>query len=117
MEEDWVVLCQALYQSIGKGEWSDMHESFQEVCRNIGVNKAGQRIAGLGKLAWRDVRQGTLLFAEKDLQAAFNKRSELREYLLEAWTVDIHQSLCICEAWQVQVEASEASYVSFDRVA
>ena len=44
MEEDWVVLCQALYQSIGKEEWSDMHHSFfkkKEGCKNIGVQKAG----------------------------------------------------------------------------
>ena len=28
MEEDWVVLCQALYHSIGEEEWTGMHERF-----------------------------------------------------------------------------------------
>ena len=38
MDEDCVVLCQALYQSIGEEEW---------------IKKAGQRVAGPGKVAWR----------------------------------------------------------------
>ena len=52
-QEDWVVLRQALYQSIGEEEWTDMHERFKEACRKIGVKKNGQKDDGLGKVAWR----------------------------------------------------------------
>ena len=90
---------------LGKKTWSDMHESVKEVCNKIEVKEAGQRIAGLGELAWRKSDRGLFFSPKEDLQAAFNKRD--RESLLEAWNVDI----------QVQVEASEASYdVLFDRV-
>ena len=32
----------------------EMHEKLKDVTRNIGVEMAGQGIAGLGKLAWRE---------------------------------------------------------------
>ena len=50
MDEDWVVLCQALYQLIGEEEWPKMHERFEEACRKTRAKKAGQRIAGLRKV-------------------------------------------------------------------
>ena len=40
MDEDWVVLRQALHQSIGEEEWSDKHEYLPQVCKKIGVKKA-----------------------------------------------------------------------------
>ena len=82
MEEDWVVLCQALYQSIGEEERFGMH--FLE------VRMAGRVINGLDNLAWRK--------------------------LLETWKVHTHKALRICEDRQFQVETSEVSYVSFERV-
>ena len=66
MEEDLVVLCQALYQSIGEEEWSGMHESLKEV----GVKKAGRRIAALGNLAWRKSEKDHLFSSERDFQVA-----------------------------------------------
>ena len=51
MEEDWVVLCQALYLSIGEEVQSSMHESLTEVCTKREVKKAVHRIAGLA--GWR----------------------------------------------------------------
>ena len=51
MEEDWVVLCQAMYQSIKEEEWIEMHEKLREVIRKIGVKGSGQWVAGLGKVA------------------------------------------------------------------
>ena len=51
MDDDWVVLCQALYHSIGEEEWTGMHDNVTEVCRKIGVKKAEQRVAGLA-LVW-----------------------------------------------------------------
>ena len=33
LNEDWVVLCQALYQSIGEEEWTEVHGKVQEAYR------------------------------------------------------------------------------------
>ena len=113
---DGVVLCQALCKSSGEEEWTDMFEKLREVCRKIGVKNAGRRMAGLGKVAWRKTEREPFLSTRKGLNAAFNRKSELRESLLEAWNVDIHKALRICEERHVTVEGSEGSYVSFDRV-
>ena len=62
MEEDWVVLChRLLFQSIKEEEWTEMHETLKEVTRRIGVKKDGQRIAGLGRLAWRNLWKESFL--------------------------------------------------------
>ena len=53
MEEDWIVLCQALYQSTSEEEWNELHEMSKEDSQNIWIKKAGREEAGLGKLAWR----------------------------------------------------------------
>ena len=78
---DGVVLCQALCKSSGEEEWTDMFEKLREVCRKIGVKNAGQRMAGLGKVAWRKTEREPFLSARKGLDAAFNRKSELRESL------------------------------------
>ena len=52
-EEDWV-LRQVLYQSIGEGETIVM----KEVCTHIGVKIAGQKVAGLGRVVWRQPDPG-----------------------------------------------------------
>ena len=51
MEQDLVVLCQALYHSIKEEEWIEMGEKLREVSKKTGVKKAGERVAGLGKVA------------------------------------------------------------------
>ena len=51
-DENWVVLCQALHQSIAQEEWTDMHESLKTVCKKIGVKNIEKSIAGLGMVAW-----------------------------------------------------------------
>ena len=48
-----VMLCQALYQSIKEEEWTEMHETSKDVTEMIGVKKAGQKVAGVGEVAWR----------------------------------------------------------------
>ena len=48
MQEDWVVSCQALYPLTIWEEWIGMHETLKEVSTQIGVEKAGQRVARLG---------------------------------------------------------------------
>ena len=58
---DWVPrsVCQqhriarALYQTMRDEEWTGMHEKLYEVSEKIGVTKAGQKVAGLGKLVRR----------------------------------------------------------------
>ena len=44
-----MVLCQASFQSVKEEEWIEMHEKSKEVTRKIGVKRAGQRVAVLGK--------------------------------------------------------------------
>ena len=79
-----------------------MHERLKSVCRKIGVKKAGQRLAALGKVAWHKTEMDNM--------------SDLRESLLAIWIVDIHKALRICEERHVAVEGSESSYISCDRV-
>ena len=47
----------------------------------------------MGKLAWRKSDKETFFSPKMDLEAAFNKRSDLREALLEVWIVDIHKAI------------------------
>ena len=51
MAEDWIVLCQALYQSTREEEWTALRKQFKEVSEKSGVKRAGQKVAGSGKLA------------------------------------------------------------------
>ena len=48
MEENWVGLCQALYTAIGVEGWRNVRETLAEVSKKIGVEKAGQKVAGSG---------------------------------------------------------------------
>ena len=80
------------------------------------LKKAGRIIAGLGKEAWRKREKELFFSAKRGQEAAFNRRSALRESLLEAWNVDMHKSLRIGEQRHVTLEGSEDSYVSFDKV-
>ena len=94
-----------------------MHDDLKKVSKNIGVKKAGHRIAGLGKLAWRKSAKETFFSPKMDLQAAFNKRSDLREALSEVWIVAVHKAIKkVCEERHVTVEGSKSSYISCDRV-
>ena len=42
---------QALYQAHGLWEWRDWHETLKECSKNIGMKKAGEKVAGSGKQA------------------------------------------------------------------
>ena len=88
-DEGGVVLCQALYPSIGEEAWTELHERFKEVCRKIGVKKAGRRIAGLSKVVWRKTEKELFFSAKKGVEAAFNRSSVLPGSLLQAWNVDM----------------------------
>ena len=64
VEEDWVAICQALYQGIVAMDWGEMRNKMKKLSR-CGVKKAGQRVEGLEKLAWRrkeDVKTGENCF-------------------------------------------------------
>ena len=61
MEEDWVVLCQALYQSIGEEEWTKMHEK---------LKKRGFGQGGVAKDGDED-----FLLSKEGLEAAFIKKA------------------------------------------
>ena len=47
-----------------KEEWIDMHGKLKEVSKVIFVKKAGQRVAGLGNVAWRRTSEGILLLSQ-----------------------------------------------------
>ena len=90
-----MVLCQALYKSSGEEEWTELHEQVKSLQKKIGVKKAGQSVAGLGKVAWRKTQEES--FSAKDEQVqAFDRRSAVRESLLSLWKVDINQAFCMC---------------------
>ena len=72
-------------------------------------------LAGLGKFTWRTSNK-EFLSPKRDLQAIVNKRSELREALLEVCDVDFHKAMKICQGRRVTFEATENSFFFFDRV-
>ena len=45
MDEDWVVLCQALYQSLGEQEWIEMHTKLKRSVQNDWSKESGQKVA------------------------------------------------------------------------
>ena len=61
MEEDWVVLCQAPYQSINEGEWTEMREKLKEVTKKCGLKRGlGSGLLVLAK--WIGERHRKLIF-------------------------------------------------------
>ena len=90
-----------------------MHVNVNEVRYKIGVKRAGQTVAGLGKVAWlKNARK--YFFSAKDEQVqGFGRRSALRASLLSLRQVDIKPA--VCEGQQTEIKASEASHVSFGR--
>ena len=75
------------------------------------VKKAGRKAAGL-----EEVTERRSLLAKEEQVQAIGRRSALRESLLSIWRVDINQALRMCDGRQVEVDASKASYTSWDRV-
>ena len=64
-----MAICQALYQGIEAADWSEMHEQLEEVSKCIGVKKARQRVASLGKLACTvGAGRGTQLLLRKTVE-------------------------------------------------
>ena len=53
------------HHSLREEEWDEMHEKSKEVSKKFGVTNAGQKVVGLGKLAWRKSLQEDLFSAEK----------------------------------------------------
>ena len=56
-----------------------MHEKLKEVARKIGVGKAGQRVAGRGKVTWKRTSKEAFLSANVEQERAFHRRSDLCE--------------------------------------
>ena len=81
-----------------------MHETLKDVTRKIGVKTAGQRVAGLGEVAWRKTSKESFFSAKVEREQTFKRRSELRESF---WMVDMNQALRKCEGRQVEVDPSE----------
>ena len=42
-----------------------MHEKLKEVCKHIGLQKAGQTVAGLGRVAWRKTQEEPFFLSEE----------------------------------------------------
>ena len=68
--------CQALRLPMME-EWTEMHGRLKHITRKIGVKKAGQRVAGLGKKTSKE----SFSSAKADQERAFNKISAVRESL------------------------------------
>ena len=62
-----------------------MHEKFKEVSEKIEVKKAGQKVAGLGKVAWRKTLKESCVSATVQQEQYFNRGSALHESLLSQW--------------------------------
>ena len=97
-------------------EWVEMHEKLKEVARQVGVGKAGQRVAGRGRVAWKRTSKETFLLANVEQERVFHRRSDLCEISLSVWRVDRRQALRMCEDRRVEVNASDASDVSLAKV-
>ena len=79
MEEDWLCCVKRFTFARRRMVW---HARQCEGARNeMGVKKAGQRIGGLGRLAWRKSDKEPFCSPKMDLPVAFKMRSELREDL------------------------------------
>ena len=76
----------------------------------------GQRVVGLGKVAWRKTSEESFSPAQVEQERAFYRRSALTAPLLSRWRVDMHQASSMCEDRQDEVKASDARNVSLDRV-
>ena len=117
MEGDWVAICQALHQVSEAAEWRERERctnKVKEVSKCTGVKKAGKRVAGLGKLPWRKEEEQRFISEKDELILAHERRSELRERLLEVSKVDAAQALRRCEERQLEVCESEVSCTSWD---
>ena len=60
-----------------------MHATLKDISMCNGVKKAGQRVAGWGKLAWRN-EEGQSFFSDREEPiTSYERRSGIRERLLE----------------------------------
>ena len=84
MEEDWALLCQALFVPVGRrrGVVRDAQEVDRCHQKEWSKKKAGQRVAGLGKVAWEKTSTESFFSASVEQERAFSRMSALREALL-----------------------------------
>ena len=82
MEEVWVVLCQAMFQSIKGEEWMKMYEKLEDVIRKSDAKKGAQRCASQGKVVWTKTLKESFLSVKEESVQVFQSRSALRESLL-----------------------------------
>ena len=100
------------YEAIGEQEPIAMHEELTEVCKTFVVKEMVQKVVGVDKEAWRKARKLSDSAKDEELEV-FDRRSAQRE----VWNGDMNtQRTTNVRRLAVQVEASEASYVSFDRL-
>ena len=92
MEEDWVVLCQASFQSIKEEDWIEMHEKLKDVTRKIGVKEAGQRVVGAGEVGSAEDAERRFLFGQGTASACFSQEICIENVNLE---VGINQAMRI----------------------
>ena len=109
-DEDWAVLCQAR-QAVGDKE---VDRNARKVERSVQEDRSkGSRAKNCWSGQSSLEKDGEVTW--KGLEAAFNRRSELRESPLD-WSVDIHKTLRIYQERRGTIEGSDGSWVSFDRV-
>ena len=92
------------------------HEQLKRVCRKTGVNKVGRRIAGEGKMVWKNGRErltgdllcvslswksGTWTYAKRCVSAkSIMSKSKRRKVRIYRWTGrTIRGQACCCVSW------------------
>ena len=83
-----------------------MHEKVE---RDLGDNWSEKRRSESGRF-------GEAGFSKEEQIQAYDRRSALREGLLEIWRVDINWAMRMCDDRHIEVGASEVSYVSWCNV-
>ena len=102
MEEDSIGLVQAVFQSIKEEERTDMHVLLKDISKKIGEEKAAQKVAGLGKLAWRKTLREDFFSPRKSISKLWTGDLRCAEVFLSIWRVDINQALRMSEDRQVE---------------
>ena len=90
----------------------EMHENLKK----IGVKRTEQKVSGLGKAAWRKKTKRLFFFSARVSKFRPLVEGQHCAKVSSKWQVDINHALRVCGGSQTQIEASEPSYVSFDRL-
>ena len=90
-------LGQALYQSIWREDWSDMHESLKISVQEVSSVEGWAKDCWFGQIGVAEVRQGNFLFAEKRLVSCLQQEMGTARFPFwkpGTWTYTKHLRIC-----------------------